>query len=47
MQAFLSNYEGEEGINVSISEAGEEDRLAGGVGVLPEGTIFREGRDGA
>ena len=47
MQTFLSHYEGKEGINVFILEAGEGDRLAGGTGVLPEGTGLREGRDGA
>ena len=47
MQAFLFHYKGEEGIDASILEAGEGDRLAGGVGVLPEGTGLREGRDGA
>ena len=47
MQAFLSYYEGKEGGNVPILEAGEGDRFAGGSGVLPEGTGLREGRDGA
>ena len=47
MQAFLSHYEGKEGINVSILEAGEGDRLAGGAGVLSKGSGLREGRDGA
>ena len=47
MQAFLSYYEGEEGVNVPILEAGEGDRVAGGSGVLSEGIGLREGRDGA
>ena len=47
MQAFLSYYKGEEGVNVPILEAGEGDRFAGGGGVLPEGTGLGERRDGA
>ena len=47
LQAFLSNFEGEEGVSVSILEAGEGDRSPGGIGMLPEGTGFREGGTGA
>ena len=47
MQAFLSYYESEEGVNVTILEVGEGDRAAGGGGVLPEGAGLGEGRDGA
>ena len=47
MQAFLSYYEGEEGVNVPILEVGEGDRFAGGVRVLPEGPGLGEGGDRA
>ena len=47
MQAFLSYYEGEEGVDVPILEVGEGDRFAGGVGVLPEGPGLGEGGDRA
>ena len=47
MQAFLSYYEGEEGVVVPILEVGEGDRIAGGIGVLPEGPGFGEGGDRA
>ena len=47
MKAFLFHYKGKEGFNISILEAGEGDRFAGGLGVFPEGTGLREGRDGA
>ena len=47
MQAFLSYYEGEEGVNVPILEAGEGDRFAGGIGVLPEDPGLGEGEDRA
>ena len=47
MQAFLSYYEGEEGVNVPVLEVGEGDRFAGGIGVLPEGPRLGEGGDGA
>ena len=36
-QAFLSYYEGKEGVNVPILAVGEGDRFAGDIGVLPEG----------
>ena len=47
MQAFLSYYKSEEGVNVPILEVGEGDRIAGGDGVFPEGAGLGEGRDGA
>ena len=47
MQAFLSYYKGEEGVDVSILEAGEGDWIAGGSGVLSEGTGLGERGDGA
>ena len=47
MQAFLSYYKGEEGVNVPILEAGEGDRFVGGVGVLSEGPGLGEGGDRA
>ena len=47
MQAFLSYYEGKEGVNVPILEVGEGDRIAGGIGVLSEGPGLREGGDRA
>ena len=47
MQAFLSYYKGKEGVDVSMLEAGEGDRIAGGGGVLPEGTGLRERGDEA
>ena len=47
MQAFLSYYEGEEGVDVPILEIGEGGGVAGGDGVLPEGVGLGEGREGA
>ena len=47
LQAFLSNFMSEEGINVPILEVGEGDRSPGGSGMLPEGGGFREGGAGA
>ena len=47
MQAFLSYYEGEEGVDVPILEVREGDRFAGSVGVLPEGPGLGEGGDRA
>ena len=43
LQAFLSNFEGEEGVPVAILKAGEGDRSPGGFGVLSEGTGFGGG----
>ena len=42
LQAFLSNFVGEEGVSVSILEAGEGDRSLGGSRVLSEGAGFWE-----
>ena len=47
LQAFLSHYTSEEGVNVTILEAGEGDRSPGGSGMLSEGSGFREGGIGA
>ena len=47
LQAFLSHYMGEEGVNVPILEAGEGDRSPGGSRMLSEGAGFREGGIGA
>ena len=47
LQVFLSHYMSEEGIDVTILEAGEGDRSPGGSGVLPEGSGFGEGGIGA
>ena len=47
LQAFLSNYTSEEGVNVTILEVGEGDRSPGGSQMLPEGSGFREGGVGA
>ena len=42
LQAFLTHYKSKEGVNVSILEAGEGDRFAGGIGMLPRGTGLRK-----
>ena len=47
LQAFLSNFLGEEGVDVAILEAGEGDRSLGGSRVLSEGDGFGEGGIGA
>ena len=47
LQAFLSTFESEEGVSVTILEAGEGDRSPGGSRLLSEGTGFREGGVGA
>ena len=47
LQAFLSNFAGEEGDSVTIFEAGEGDRSPGGSRLLSEGVRFREGGTGA
>ena len=47
LQAFLSHYTSEQGVNVTILEAGQEDRSPGGSRILPEGGEFREGGVGA
>ena len=47
LQAFLSHFSGEEGVAVTILEAGEGDRSPGGSRVLSEGTGFGEGGIGA
>ena len=47
LQAFLSHYTSEEGINVAILEAGEGDRSPGGSRMLSEGGGFGEGGVGA
>ena len=46
MQAFLSYYESEEGVDVPILEVGEGGQSPGGSGMLPEGAGLGEGRDG-
>ena len=43
LQAFLSNFASEEGVEVAILEAGEGDRSPGGSQVLSEGCELREG----
>ena len=47
LQAFLSHYTSEEGINVAILAAGEGDRSPGGSRMLSEGSGFEEGGTGA
>ena len=47
LQAFLSHYMSEEGVNVTILEAGEGDRSPGGSQMLSEGDGFGEGGIGA
>ena len=47
LQAFLSNFMSEEGVNVPILEVGERDQFPGGSRMLPEGSGFREGGVGA
>ena len=47
LQAFLSHYTSEEGVNVTILEAGEGDKSPGGSQLLSEGSGFGEGRIGA
>ena len=47
LQAFLSHYTSEEGVNVPILEVGEGDRSPGGSRMLSEGSGFREGGIGA
>ena len=47
LQAFLTHYKGKEGANVSILEAVEGDRFAGGLGMFSEGTGLGEGTNGA
>ena len=47
LQAFLSHYTSEEGIDVPILEVGEGDRSPGGSRVLSEGSGFGEGGIGA
>ena len=47
LQAFLSNFTSEEGVDVPILEVGEGDQFPGGSGMLPEGGGFREGGVGA
>ena len=47
LQAFLSHYTSEEGVDVPILEAGEGDRSPGGSRVLSEGSGFGEGGIGA
>ena len=47
LQAFLSSFESEEGVSVTILEAGEKDRSSGGSRLLSEGTGFGEGGVGA
>ena len=47
LQVFLANFEGKEGVAVTILEAGERDRSPGGFRVLSEGTGFGEGGIGA
>ena len=47
LQAFLSHYTSEEGVDVPILEVGEGDRSPGGSRVLSEGGGFREGGIGA
>ena len=43
LQAFLANFEGEEGVTVTILEAGEGDQSPGGSRVLLEGSGFGKG----
>ena len=47
LQAFLSDFAGEEGVAVTILEAGEGDRSPGGSRMLSEGAGFGEGGIGA
>ena len=47
LQAFLSNFAGKEGVNVTILKAGEGDRSPGGSQMLSEGGGFGEGGFGA
>ena len=47
LQAFLSNFTSEEGVDVTILEAGEGDRSPGGSQLLSEGSGFGEGGVGA
>ena len=47
LQAFLSNFASEEGVSVTILEAGEGDRSLGGSRMLSESVGFREGGTGA
>ena len=47
LQAFFSNFTGEEGVNVTILEAGEGDRSPGGSRMLSGGAGFGEGGTGA
>ena len=47
LQAFLSHYTSEEGVEVTILEAGEGDRSPGGSRMLSEGIGLREGGTGA
>ena len=47
LQAFLSHYTSEEGVDVPILEAGEGDRSPGGSRLLSEGAGFGEGGIGA
>ena len=47
LQAFLSSFASEEGVSVSILEAGEGDRSPGGSRLLSEGAGFGEGGIGA
>ena len=47
LQAFLSHYTSEEGVNVPILEVGEGDRSPGGSRMLSEGAGFGEGGIGA
>ena len=47
LQAFLSHYTSEEGVDVPILEVGEGDRSPGGSRVLSEGGGFGEGGIGA
>ena len=47
LQAFLSHYTSEEGVDVPILEAGEGDRSPGGSRLFSEGGGFGEGGIGA
>ena len=47
LQAFLSHYTSEEGVDVPILEVGEGDRSPGGSGMFSEGAGFGEGGVGA
>ena len=47
LQAFLSNFEGEEEVSVAILETGEGDRSPGGSKVLSEGAGLGERGIGA